>query len=103
MTDRLVLTATWEEFDNSFVVGKYVIELTEAQTLQLYRIPNSTPPDFGPKYTVVDLFPEQKLESYIPTILGFCDMLRGFAQELVLDTGCIDRHSSTTHRLHHRD
>ena len=64
--------------DNSFVVGKYVIELTEPDP-SAYRIPNSTPPDFGPKYTVADLFPEQA-GVLRATILGFCDMLRGFAK-----------------------
>ena len=60
------------------MVGKYVIELTEPRPFA-YRIPNSTPPDFGPKYTVLDLFPEQ-LSPTLATILGFCDMLRGFAK-----------------------
>ena len=64
--------------DNSFVVGKYVIELTEPDP-SAYRIPNSRAPDFGPKFTVADLFPEQA-GVLRATILGFCDMLRGFAK-----------------------
>jgi len=64
--------------DNSFVVGKYVIELTEPDPSS-YRIPNSRAPDFGPKFTVADMFPEQA-GVLRATILGFCDMLRGFAK-----------------------
>ena len=63
--------------ESSFVIGKYVMELTEPDP-KAYRLPVSTPPDFGPKYTVADMFPEQA-GVLRATILGFCDMLRGFA------------------------
>jgi len=72
---------------SSFVIAKYVMELTEPDP-SAYRLPNSSPPDFGPKYTVADLFPEQA-GVLRATILGFCDMLRGFAKNSSSTLGVI--------------
>ena len=72
---------------DSYVVGKYVMEITEPDPSS-YRLPQSTPPDFGPKFTVADLFPEQA-GVLRATILGFCDMLRGFAKNSASTLGVL--------------